>query len=98
MNRPTAVEPRGNYTIWISYSDGSAGEVDLSHLAGRGVFSAWNDPRCFNAVSLTPDGGIACGEDIELCPNALYLQLTGKTDCGHATLAYPPTFVYNAPK
>ena len=78
MIRPTAVEPRQNYLIWISYTDGSAGEVDLSHLAGRGVFVLWNEPGCFEAVSITPDGGVAWGEDIELCPDALYLQLTGK--------------------
>lgn len=78
MNRPTAVEPRENYHIWISYTDGSAGEVDLSNMAGRGVFSLWNEPGCFEAVFITPDGGIAWGEEIELCPDALYLQLTGK--------------------
>lgn len=39
--RPTAVEPRDGYRLWLCYSDGSAGEVDLSHLAGRGVFAAW---------------------------------------------------------
>lgn len=26
------------YRIWIRYADGFEGEVDLSHLAGRGVF------------------------------------------------------------
>ena len=36
--RPTAVEPRAVHRIWLSYSDGSAGEVDLSHLAGGEVF------------------------------------------------------------
>ncbi len=79
MNRPTAVEPRENYRIWILYGDGSAGEVDLSHLAGRGVFALWNEPRQFEAVFITPDGGIAWGEEIELCPDALYMKLTGKT-------------------
>ena len=45
--QPTAVEPREGYRIWISYADGPAGEVDLSHLAGRGVFAAWNDRAHF---------------------------------------------------
>ncbi len=35
--RPTDVEPRAEHCLWIRYSDGTAGEVDLSHLAGRGV-------------------------------------------------------------
>ena len=41
--RPTGVEAREGYRIWLSYSDGAAGEVDLSDLAGSGVFAAWND-------------------------------------------------------
>ncbi len=79
MIRPTAVEARENYRIWLRYSDGSEGEVDLSHLSGRGVFAAWNDPDRFNQVFVTPAGGIAWGEDIELCPDDLYLRLTGKS-------------------
>jgi hypothetical protein len=27
-----------NYRIWVRFEDGLAGEVDLSNLAGRGVF------------------------------------------------------------
>lgn len=78
MIRPTEVEPRGGYRIWLRYSDSTAGEVDLSHLAGRGVFNAWNDRACFEAVYIAPAGGIAWGEDLELCPDALYMSLTGK--------------------
>ena len=40
MIRPTEVESREDYRIWLRYSDGAAGEIDLSHLAGRGVFRA----------------------------------------------------------
>ena len=79
MARPTTVESRDGYRIWLRYSDGAAGEVDLSHLAGRGVFAAWNDRTCFEAVRVTADGGIAWGEDIELCPDTLYIRLTGKS-------------------
>ena len=32
--RPTAVAPREGYRIWLRYSDGVSGEVDLSHPAG----------------------------------------------------------------
>ena len=79
MIRPTEVEAREGCRIWLRYSDGAAGEIDLSDLAGRGVFKAWNDRACFETVHLTPAGGIAWGEDIELCPDALFMQLTGKS-------------------
>ena len=79
MIRPTEVEPRLGYRIWLRYSDGAAGEVDLSALAGRGVFEAWNNRALFEAVHLTSSGRLVWGGDLELCPDALYLQLTGKS-------------------
>ena len=78
MIRPIAVEPRDGYRIWLRYSDGAAGEVDLSHLVGQGVFAAWENRACFAGVRLAEHGAIVWGEDLELCPDALYLQLTGK--------------------
>ena len=79
MIRPTEVEVRDDYRIWLRYSDGTAGEVDLSHLAGRGVFRAWSDRAFFERVRLSESGAIAWSDDIDLCPDALYLQLTGKS-------------------
>ena len=78
MIRPTAVEPRDGYRLWLRYSDGAAGEIDLSPLVGQGVFAAWQDPACFAAVRLAAHGAIVWGDDLELCPDAFYLQLTGK--------------------
>ena len=76
--RPTAVEPREGYRIWLRYSDGVTGEVDLSDLAGHGVFAAWQDRAFFESVRLIEGGAVAWGEDIDLCPDALYLEITGK--------------------
>ncbi len=75
----TEVEPRAGYRIWIRYSDGAAGVVDLSHLVGRGVFKAWKNWAFFQRVHLTANGTVAWDEDIELCPDALYTRLTGKS-------------------
>ena len=79
MIEPIAVEPREGYRIWLRYSDGEAGEVNLSDLAGGGVFSVWDDRTCFEAVHLTEYGAIAWSEELELCPDALYMRLTGKS-------------------
>ena len=79
MIRPTEVEPRDGYRIWLRYQDGTTGEIDLSHLARRGVFKAWNERACFEKVRIARAGGIAWGDNIELCPDALYMQLTGKS-------------------
>ncbi len=79
MVKPTKVEPRNGYRIWLRYSDGATGEIDLSNLAGHGVFKIWNDRGCFETVRITPYGAIAWGEDVELCSDALYMRLTGKS-------------------
>ena len=77
--RPTAVKPREAYRIWLRYSDGEEGEVDLSHLVGKGVFKVWDDPAYFERLHLTDYDAIAWDDNLELCPDALYLELTGKS-------------------
>ncbi len=78
MIQPVCVEPRPGYRIWVRYSDGMAGEIDLSGLVDRGVFEAWSNPGYFEKVRIAPHRAIAWDEDIELCADALYLELTGK--------------------
>lgn len=77
MIRPTAVEARDGYRIWLRYSDGTSGEVDLSDFAGRGVFKSWDEPGGFGKVHIAPHRAIVWDENLELCPDALYIELTG---------------------
>jgi hypothetical protein len=77
--RPVEVKPLKNFRIWLRYDDGTEGEVDLSDVAGRGVFEAWNDRAFFEAVRLGSHGAIEWGRDIDICPDAMYLRLTGKS-------------------
>ena len=79
MIQPVFVEPRPGHRIWIEYSDGLAGEIDLSGLVGRGAFEVWSNPGCFEKVRIASHRAIAWEDDIELCPDALYLKLTGKS-------------------
>ncbi len=79
MIRLVKVEPRPKYRIWVEFSDGVAGEIDLSDLAGRGVFAAWNEPGVFEKVHIDSTGAVAWNEDIDLCPDALYMEITGKS-------------------
>ena len=67
------------YRLWLRYADGVEGEVDLSDLAGRGVFAAWNERRFFENVRIDDSGALAWSDQLDLCPDALYLRLTGKT-------------------
>lgn len=78
---PRAVEVRAlqDDRIWLRYDDGTEGEVNLSDVAGHGVFRAWNDPAFFESVRLGSHGAIEWGTDIDICPDAMYLRLTGKS-------------------
>ena len=58
--RPVEVKARKNFRIWLRYDDGTQGDVDLSDVAGQGVFAAWNDVAFFNSVRLGSHGAIAC--------------------------------------
>ncbi len=77
--QPEVVETREGLRIWIRFRDGNEGEVDLSHHAGKGVFKAWDDRSFFESVHINSYGEVAWGDEIDLCPDALYMQLTGKT-------------------
>ncbi len=79
MIRPTTVRALKNYRLYLEFSDGARGEVDLSDLAGKGVFEAWNDFEFFQNVHVAEDREIKWGSEIELCADSLYLRLTRKT-------------------
>ena len=53
--------------------------MDLSHLVGKGVFSQWHDPRVFQQVHIGSGRSIAWNDQIDLCADALYMEVTGKT-------------------
>ena len=79
MPEPIRVEPREGYRIWVEYDDGARGEVDFSHKVGRGVFKIWDEPGVFEQVYITEDGAIGWSDELEVCPDAVYFRLTGKT-------------------
>lgn len=65
MKKAIQVKPLSGYRIWLKYVDGVEGEVDLSHLAGRGVFKVWTDRKIFENVHVDESGAIAWNEGID---------------------------------
>ncbi len=78
MIRPVEIRPLGRYRIWVRYQDGTEGEVDLSHLAGKGVFAVWDQEGVFAVVRLGTHGALEWPGAVDLCPDAIYRRLTGK--------------------
>ena len=78
MFRPVAVKALPDFKLWLRYSDGVEGEIDLSDIAGKGVFKIWDDYKVFERIHIGEHGKITWNDEIDLCPDALYLKLTGK--------------------
>jgi len=72
-------KPLADFKLFLRFEDGTTGDVDLSSYAGRGVFSAWMEPGAFAQVEVTSTGAVEWPGDLDLCPDSLYLQLTGKS-------------------
>lgn len=66
------------YKIEISYPDGVYGIIDLSDSVGRGVFDPLKDESFFSKVHIGKFGQIAWDDQIEICSDAAYLEITGK--------------------
>ena len=79
MHRISEVEVLECYRLALTFADGTRGTVDLSGLAGKGVFSLWNDYEAFRGVQIGPAGELAWGDEIDLCPDSLYLEVTGQS-------------------
>lgn len=77
MFKVIRAQPLPSYRLLLRFEDGVEGEVDLSDLVGRGVFKAWNDIRRFEDVSIGEGGELRWRNDLDLCPDALYMKVTG---------------------
>ena len=78
MRKITRVEAGEDYRIHLTFDDGVAGTVDLSHLVGRGVFSSWLDYDVFRLVHIGETGDLRWPDRIDLCPDSMYLKVSGK--------------------
>ena len=79
MNRPNKLEALSGFRIRVAYSDGTEGVIDLSADVGRGVFAPLADEEFFQTVHIGRFGQIAWSEDIEICSDAAYQEITGRT-------------------
>ena len=79
MKRPVFVQALPGYVLHLRYDDGVEGDVDVSAFVGTAPFRPWNDLAFFQCVHIGPHREIRWNDDIELCPDSLYMQITGMT-------------------
>ena len=72
------VKPLERFNLYVKYSDGVDGKVDLSEFAGKGVFALWNDYSQFEKVTIGSSGELVWNEDVDMDGLGIYLKLTGK--------------------
>jgi len=78
MRKITNVKALQGYRLELEFDDGVRGTVDLTGLAGKGVFALWRDCRAFEQVRIGSSGELVWGDQVDLCPDSLYLKVTGK--------------------
>ncbi len=77
---PEKVKTLRKYVIHIEYSDGTKGDIDLSYLAGKGIFKSWDEGDLFEKVYLNKETfAVSWNEELELCSDSLYLKIKGIT-------------------
>ncbi len=78
MRKVISVQVLDRFCLELIFDDGVRGTVDLSDLAGKGVFALWDEPESFGKVRIGAAGELAWGDKIDLCPDSLYLKVTNK--------------------
>jgi hypothetical protein len=78
MTRIVAVEVLPGRKLRLRFDDGMVGVVDLSNQAGQGLFAPWKEAGHFDTVKIAHGGrSIEWPGAIDLCADALYLEITG---------------------
>ncbi len=81
-----SVVPLKNYKIRVVFEDGVEGLSDLSALVGRGVFARFADDGYFNQAFINPETNtVTWPGDLDICPDSLYEEITGKKIFGIST-------------
>lgn len=78
MIRPVKVIALSGRKIRVDYADGVTGVIDLSDSVGQGIFAPLADETFFKQVHVGDHGQIAWTDEIEICPDAAYLEITVK--------------------
>jgi hypothetical protein len=86
MLTATHVEARPGYRLYVEFSDGVRGEIDLTERLFGPVFEALRDEALFRQVRLDEFGAPCWPNGADLAPDALHEKLRSRgVDSG------PPT-------
>lgn len=72
-------ESLNHYKLHLFFDDGVEGIVDLSRWKGKGLFEVWNDEKEFRNFTITKRKKLQWTNDIDMDPDAFYLQIIKKS-------------------
>ena len=78
MHKIINVKVLNDYKVELKYDNGRQGIADLSHLVGKGLFSLWNNYDDFRKVKIGSSGELVWNDQVDLCPDSLYLKITNQ--------------------
>ena len=70
-----SVEPLSKYQLQLRFDDDTVGKIDLSNLAGKGVFQAWDDDDLFFRPYINEMGAIAWNDMVDTDVLKAYLAI-----------------------
>ena len=76
MIRPTFIKPFSDWKLEVIFKDGVKGVYDMSESIGKGVFAPLKDPAKFSQVHIGEFGQIAWSDEMEICSDTVYKELT----------------------
>lgn len=75
MERVKKVQPLESYRLYVEFTDGVKGEVDLSDRLFGSVFEPLKDPDLFRQVAVDEFGAVIWPNGADLAPDGLYTRL-----------------------
>lgn len=79
MIRVVEVRHCSDYEVWLRFSDGTEGVVDLKDELHGPIFEAIQDPAVFSSVSVDPDiHTITWSNGADFAPEFLYERATSR--------------------
>jgi hypothetical protein len=74
--RPVAVTPLPNYELDIRFENGERRLINMKPWLDKGVFKRLTEGDFFYKVHIAPYKTVAWDDDLDLCPDTLYLDGT----------------------
>ena len=71
----TSVVALEKYKLQVQFEDGTSGVLDVSRLAGKGVFAAWDTNNLFSQPYISEVGAIAWNDDLDIDSLNAYLTI-----------------------